>query len=80
VPFKRKEDRSQSGLRKGIPGPCLFWTKRDPCDYRFGGTNNCDSILLPSITLQIGGREVYLTPAHVFVAHGVGGCICGQET
>jgi hypothetical protein len=31
--------------------------------------------LLPSIALQIGGKgkDVRLTPAHVFVANGVGG-------
>jgi predicted aspartyl protease len=39
----------------------------------FGGSNNYDSILLPSVALQIGGKDVNLTPAHVFVVHGVGG-------
>lgn len=39
----------------------------------FGGSNTYDSILLPSVALRIGGRDVTLTPAHVFVVHGVGG-------
>jgi predicted aspartyl protease len=38
-----------------------------------GGSNNYDSVLLPSVAFQIGGRNVSLTPAHVFLSHGVGG-------
>jgi predicted aspartyl protease len=36
-----------------------------------GGTNTYDSVLLPSIDFQIGGREVTLKPAHVFLTHGL---------
>jgi predicted aspartyl protease len=39
----------------------------------FGGTNNYESILLPSVALQVGGKDVTLAPAHIFVANGVGG-------
>jgi hypothetical protein len=37
-----------------------------------GGSNSYDSILLPSATLQIGGYDVTLKPAHVFTTHGLG--------
>jgi hypothetical protein len=39
----------------------------------FGGTRTYDSVLLPSIKIRVGGREVTLAPAHVFLANGVGG-------
>ncbi len=37
-----------------------------------GGVSNSDSVLLPSVTFQIGGRDVVLKPAHVFVTHSLG--------
>ena len=43
-----------------------------------GGTVNGDSILLPSVTLQIGDRNTVLKPAHVFTKHGNGTWAAGN--
>jgi predicted aspartyl protease len=43
-----------------------------------GGTVNGDSILLPSVTLQIGNRNTVLKPAHVFTEHGNGTWAAGN--
>ena len=43
-----------------------------------GGTVNGDSILLPSVTLQIGDRNTVLKPAHVFTEHGNGTWAAGN--
>lgn len=38
-----------------------------------GGSNNYESVLLPSVSFSIGGKAVALVPAHVSVAQGLGG-------
>jgi predicted aspartyl protease len=38
-----------------------------------GGSKTYDSVLLSSVVLHVGGRDVNLTPAHVLVEHGIGG-------
>lgn len=43
-----------------------------------GGTVHSDSILLPSVTLQIGDRNAVLKPAHVFTEHGNGTWAAGN--
>jgi len=37
-----------------------------------GGSVDSSSILLPSVTFSIGGKDVILKPAHVFTEHGDG--------
>jgi hypothetical protein len=36
-----------------------------------GGTNSYDSVLLPSVTFEVGGRAVTLKPAHVYTKYGL---------
>lgn len=36
-----------------------------------GGSNSYDSVLLPSVTFQVGGRAVTLKPAHVYTKYGL---------
>ncbi len=43
-----------------------------------GGTSEGQSILLPSVTLQIGGGTAVLKPAHVFTEHGNGTWAAGN--
>ncbi len=43
-----------------------------------GGTTHADSILLPSVTLQIDNRNTVLKPAHVFTEHGNGTWAAGN--
>jgi predicted aspartyl protease len=38
-----------------------------------GGTRYFDSVLLPSVSLSVGGKVVNLAPAHVSIAQGIGG-------
>lgn len=39
----------------------------------FGGTSSFDSVVLSSLVLEVGGKDVELAPAHVFVSGGLGG-------
>jgi predicted aspartyl protease len=43
-----------------------------------GGTTEGQSVLLPSVTLQIDGRAAVLRPAHVFTEHGNGAWAAGN--
>jgi predicted aspartyl protease len=43
-----------------------------------GGTTEGDSILLPSVSFQIGARTVVLSPTHVFTEHGTGTWAAGN--
>jgi predicted aspartyl protease len=43
-----------------------------------GGTTEGDSILLPSVSFQIGGHPVVLSPTHVFTDHGNGTWAAGN--
>jgi hypothetical protein len=43
-----------------------------------GGSTNSSSILLPSVLLGIGGKNVFLRPAHVFTEHGNGTWAAGN--
>ncbi len=43
-----------------------------------GGSTNSSSILLPSVTLGIAGKNVFLRPAHVFTEHGNGTWAAGN--
>jgi len=36
-----------------------------------GGTNSYDSVLLPSVTFEVGGSAVTLKPAHVYTKYGL---------
>jgi predicted aspartyl protease len=38
-----------------------------------GGTRDYESVVLPSVPLTVGGKDVTLAPAHVSVAQGLGG-------
>ena len=43
-----------------------------------GGSTSSPSILLPSVLLGIGGKNVFLRPAHVFTEHGNGTWAAGN--
>jgi predicted aspartyl protease len=43
-----------------------------------GGSTSSPSILLPSVLLEIGGKDVFLKPAHVFTEHGNGTWAAGN--
>jgi len=43
-----------------------------------GGTTEGNSILLPSVSFQIGARTVVLSPTHVFTEHGTGTWAAGN--
>ena len=43
-----------------------------------GGNTENASILLPSVTLTVGGKDVVLKPAHVFTEHGNGTWAAGN--
>jgi predicted aspartyl protease len=43
-----------------------------------GGSNNYDSVLLSSVTFEIGGQSPTLKPAHVFTEHGNGTWAAGN--
>jgi hypothetical protein len=43
-----------------------------------GGTTIGDSILLPSVSFQIGARTVTLSATHVFTEHGTGNWAAGN--
>jgi predicted aspartyl protease len=43
-----------------------------------GGSTKSSSILLPSVLLEIGGKNVFLRPAHVFTEHGNGTWAAGN--
>lgn len=43
-----------------------------------GGSSEGQSILLPSVTLQIGDKSTVLKPAHVFTEHGNGAWAAGN--
>jgi len=43
-----------------------------------GGITEGDSILLPSVSFQIGAHLVVLSPAHVFTEHGNGTWAAGN--
>ena len=43
-----------------------------------GGRTNSPSILLPFVLLSIGGKNVFLRPAHVFTEHGNGTWAAGN--
>lgn len=43
-----------------------------------GGSTTNKSILLPSVTFEIGGKSISLQPAHVFLEHGLGTWAAGN--
>ncbi len=43
-----------------------------------GGSTNGSSILLASVTFEVGGKDVFLKPAHVFREHGNGTWAAGN--
>jgi predicted aspartyl protease len=43
-----------------------------------GGSTTGNSILLPSVTFEVGGKSISLQPAHVFVEHGLGNWAAGN--
>jgi predicted aspartyl protease len=57
---------------KELPGLMASGQKESRKTTGVGGVSNSDSILLSSVTLQIGGLDVVLQPAHVFVTHSLG--------
>jgi len=63
---------------KALPALMKSGTPENRSIEGLGGTANGDSILLPSVTLQIGNRDTVLKPAHVFTEHGNGTWAAGN--
>jgi len=63
---------------KALPELMKSGTHENRSIEGLGGTTNGDSILLPSVTLQIGNRNTVLKPAHVFTEHGNGTWAAGN--
>jgi predicted aspartyl protease len=63
---------------KALPALMKNGTRETRSLEGLGGTVIGDSILLPSVTLQIGDRNTVLKPAHVFTEHGNGTWAAGN--
>lgn len=61
-----------------LPGLVQAGTPEKQTIEGLGGTTEGNSVLLPSVTLQIGESTTVLSPAHVFTEHGNGTWAAGN--
>jgi predicted aspartyl protease len=66
------------GFAKSLPSLMKSGKPENRSIEGLGGSTNSSSILLPSVTFGIDGRNVFLRPAHVFTQHGNGTWAAGN--